>query len=193
MQTIGSSTTNYLNAATRAAAANAWRMTHKIGLSAEEREDVEQEILLDLLERQPRYDASRGKPGTFTGRVSHHRAAELTSAIVDDRQHLYFGSRGEDAANESESDYLDALADLDSVVPLWGETTNGVEEIHVLRDLDSAVSLMDDEQRALWALLTEHRDLSVACKASGLTKPTFYRRVANLQMHLRMFGLKAAA
>jgi len=192
MQTIGSST-NYLNAATRAAAANAWHVAHKIGLSAEERQDVEQELLLELLERESRYDASRGQPGTFTGLVSQHRAGELTSAIVHDRQHLYFSSHGEDAANESESDYLDALADADSVVPLWGEITNGYEETHVLRDLDSAVSLMDDEQRALWGLLAEHGDLSVACKASGLSKPTFYRRVADVQMHLRMLGIKAAA
>lgn len=192
MQTIVSPS-NYLNAATRAAAANAWHMAHKIGLSAEERQDVEQEILLKLLERECSYDASRSQPGTFTGLVSKHRAAELTKAIVHDRQHLYFGPPGEDAANESESDSLDALANADSVVPLWGEITNGYEEVHAGRALDCAVSLMDDEQRALWRLLTEHRDLSEACKASELSKPTFYRKVADLQMHLRMFGFKAAA
>lgn len=192
MQTFHSPN-NYLHAATQAAAANAWRVARKIGLSVEERQDVEQELLLDLLEHEPRYDASRGKPGTFTGRVSHHRAAELTTAIVRDRRHLSFGVPGEAAANEGDADYFDALADEDSVVPLWGEVTNGYEEFHAARDLDHAVSLMDDEQRALWGLLTEHRDMPVACRASGLSTPTFYRRVADLQMHLRMFGIRAAA
>jgi hypothetical protein len=192
MQTLHSPN-SYFNAATRAAGANAWRVAHKIGLSAEERQDVEHDILLELLERESRYDASRGQPGTFTGLVSQHRAGELTSAIVHDRQHMLFRSSGEDAANECDSDCLDVLADANRVAPLWGEPPRGYDEIHVARDLDYAVSLMDAEQRVLLGLLTENQDMPMACKASGLSKPTFYRRVADLQMHLRMFGIKAAA
>lgn len=182
----------YLPAAVNAAVANAWRVAHKIGLSAEDREDVEQEILLELLERESRYDPTRGKPGTFTGVVSKNRAAELTQAIVRDRQHLSFGGHTS-AANESESDWLDALADQDDVMPLWGETTNYYDEVDAARDLDFAVALMDDEQRTLFALLTEHQDVPSACKGSGMSTATFYRRVDDLQMHLRMFGIRAAA
>jgi hypothetical protein len=78
------------------------------------------------------------------------------------------------------------------VVPLWGEVTNGFDELHVARDLDHALSRMDDEQRALFWGCSEHQDMPSACKASGVSSATFYRRLADLKMHLRMFGIKAA-
>lgn len=189
MQTLPNS---YHAAAQSAARANAWQVARKIGLSQEDREDVEQDILLELLERQGRYDEARSQPGTFAGVVSHHRAAELTQAIVRDRQHLIYGRRDE-AANEADSDWLDSLAVAEDVVPLWGETRNYYDDIHAARDLEYAMAMMDDEQYRLFALLAEHQDVPAACKSSGLSTATFYRRVEDLQLHLCMFGIKAAA
>ena len=67
------------------------------------------------------------------------------------------------------------------------------EKIHAARDLDQALSRMDDEQRALFTLLVEHQDVPSACEVSSVSSATFYRRVTDLQMHLRMFGIKVAA
>ena len=183
----------YCRSAVDAAAVNAWRVARKIGLSVEDREDVEQEILLELLERESRYDSARGMLGTFTGVVAKNRVAELIQAIVRDRMHLSFGNPGEDAADGREADWLDAQVSQDDAVPLWGETTNCYDEVDTTRDLDFAIALMDGEQRTLFAVLTEHQDLPDACKASRVSTATFYRRVNELQMHLRMFGFKSAA
>ncbi len=46
------------------------------------------------------------------------------------------------------------------------------------------------EQSVLLDLLFEHSDIAGACAASGLTNASFYRRVHDLRMHLRMFGLR---
>ena len=189
MQTIPNS---YHAAAQSAARASAWQVARKIGLSQEDREDVEQDILLELLERQGRYDEARGQPGTYAGVVSHHRAAELTQAIVRDRKHMTYGRRDE-AADETDSDWLDALAGADDEVPLWGEARNYYDDIHTARDLGYAMAMMDDEQRRMFALLAEHQDMPAACKSSGLSTATFYRRAEDLQLHLRMFGIKMAA
>lgn len=186
-------TNTYLPAAVNAAAANAWRVARKIGLSPEEREDVEQEILLALLEREPRFDPARGKPGTFAGVISEHRAAELTAAIVRDRMRLAFGSPSDDADNESESAWLDVVSNRDDALPLWGEVPNYYAEVRAMRDLETAMAFMDDEQRTLFDLLADHQDIPSACQSSGMSSATFYRRVTDLQMHLRMFGFKAAA
>lgn len=52
---------------------------------------------------------------------------------------------------------------------------------------------MNDEQADLFQLLSAHQDLPSAAKSSGMASATFYRRVADLQMHLRMFGIRPAA
>ena len=181
----------YFKSAINAAAARAYQMATRFGLSHADREDLHQELLLDLLERAEQFDPDKGSAGTFTGMLSKHRASEFLYRLTKDRWRLSFCSGNE--PDEDATDPLDALADTDSVVPQWSEITNGFDEIHAARDLDQALSRMDDEQRTLFALLVEHQDLPSACKVCGTSSATFYRRVTDLQMHLRMFGLKAAA
>lgn len=181
----------YFNSAINAAATRAYQAAVRFRLSSAEREDLHQDLMLDMLERAGQFDPNKGSAGTFTGVLSKHRASEFLHRLTNDRSRLSFCSGNE--ANESETDHLDALAETDSVVPLWGEVTNGFEEIHAARDLDQALSRMDDEQRALFTLLVEHQDLPRACGLSGVSSATFYRRVTDLQMHLRMFGIKVAA
>lgn len=181
----------YVKAAINAATTRAYQAATRFGLSSADREDLHQELMLDLLERAGQFDPNKGSAGTFTGVLSQHRASEFLHRLTKDQFHLRFCVG--DAANESESDDLDALAVTDSVVPQWGEIADRYEEIHVARDLDQALSRMDDEQRTLFTLLVEHQDLPSACKVCGTSSATFYRRLAELRLHLRLFGLKPAA
>lgn len=181
----------YVKAAIDAATTRAYQAATRFGLSTADREDLHQELMLDLLRRAGQFDPNKSSAGTFTGLLSQHRASEFLHRLTKDRSRLSFCSRI--AANEGDSDDLDAWVDTDSVVPLWGEVTNGFDQIHAARNLDQALSRMDDEQRALFALLVEHQDVPSACEVSGVASATFYRRLAELRLHLRMFGLKAAA
>ncbi len=79
------------------------------------------------------------------------------------------------------------------VVSLWAEDRDFFEDSNTLHDVEAALAYMDGEQLALFDLLQAHQDLPGACRASGLSSATFYRRVADLQMHLRMFGFRSAA
>ena len=62
-----------------------------------------------------------------------------------------------------------------------------------LRDLEKAKAFMSDNQLTLFDLLEAYQDLPSARAACGTSTATFYRRVAELQMHLRMFGIRSAA
>ena len=181
----------FLKAAVNAAATRAFRAGVSFGLMHADREDLFQEVILDLLERAKRFDPARGVAGTFTGVVSEHRTADFLNELKKDRARLSLFSDGE-AANDSEasgeSDPRDEI-----VVSLWAEDRDFFEDSNTLHDVEAALAYMDGEQLALFDLLQAHQDLPGACRASGLSSATFYRRVADLQMHLRMFGFRSAA
>lgn len=71
----------YLDAALSAAATRTYRLAARLGLPSADREDLQQELLLDLLERAPGFDPQRACANTFTGVVSQHRAVELLTPI----------------------------------------------------------------------------------------------------------------
>ena len=65
--------------------------------------------------------------------------------------------------------------------------------LSLMDDLKAAIAFMNGEQSALLDLLSEHSDIARTCAASGTSPASFYRRVHELRMHLRMFGLRAVA
>jgi len=76
---------------------------------------------------------------------------------------------------------------------MWADDHDLFADSDTLHDLSTALACMNGDQRALFDLLEQTQDLAEACEVSELSTATFYRRVNDLRMHLRMFGLKAAA
>ena len=56
------------------------QLVGKAGFTASDREDIEQELILDLLRRLPKYDPKRAQRNTFIARVVEHRVATLIAA-----------------------------------------------------------------------------------------------------------------
>ncbi|MCW2311473.1 sigma factor [Rhodoferax antarcticus] len=181
----------YFNSVKNAAATRTYRLAARFGLPTAEREDIQQELILDMLERAHQFDPAKGSAGTFTGMVSEHRATELLDRLMKDRKRLTFGS-GACAANDPDFDEFDESAN-DNVVPMWTDDRDLFADSMALRDLQKALAYMNDDQVTLFNVLAVTQDTPEACKASGMSTATFYRRVHELQMHLRMFGFRATA
>ena len=179
------------NTIQNAAATRTYRLAARFGLPTADREDIQQELILDMLKRAQRFDPSKGSAGTFTGLVSEHRATELLDRLMKDRQRLIFESSAAVANDPDFNESGDGASD--NVVLTWADDRDLFADSMALRDLETAVDFMNDDQIALFEILMASEDLPSACKSSVMSTATFYRRVQDLQMHLRMFGFKAAA
>ena len=180
----------YFKSAIDAAAARSYRVAARFDLSPADREDLQQELMLDLIEHASQFDPAKGSAGTFTGLVSQHRSVELLDQLMKDRGRLCFF--GNDAANDN-SAKDDPEPHDETRAQMWADNQDLLADSAVLLDLETALAHMSDEQLVLLSLLNAHGDLPSACRESDLSSATFYRRVTDLQMHLRMFGFKAAA
>lgn len=189
----------YFDAAVKAAKVRTHQLAARHGLSPAEREDIQQELMLDLLEHRHKFDPAKGSPGTFTGMVSKHRAVELLDGLIKQRmRYTDFGTASKkiSAANDPEigSSKADSADDCIDAIQFKRDPDHDLfTDGMAMHDLNAAIAFMNGQQSALLNLLTEHSDIASACAASGLSTASFYRRVNELRMHLRMFGLREVA
>jgi DNA-directed RNA polymerase specialized sigma24 family protein len=188
---------DFLSSVITAAEVRASSLRNAFRLSDSEFEDVKQTIVLGLLEQADRYDPAKGSVNTFTGVVSRHLAADISEKLTFDRTRTYFlplnaDEVDTDAANDPEiNPTIEGLLDRKTLE--GGIDGDLFSDGAVLHDLLVACAYLSPSEVELINLLGLHRDLPSACQASGLSTATFYRRVNDLSMHLRMFGLRSAA
>lgn len=156
------------------AAYQARRVARTMRLSASEREDVEQNIRLALLERRRYFEPSRGPWIAFAHRVARQAAQSAADEIGAERRRQ---------AEPLDDDIAD-LGHSESVVsPMSGE-------INLALSLERVLAGLSEEERAVCLLaLGEDGDLAEAQRRSGLPTSTFYRILREIRLRLRAFDV----
>jgi len=187
-------TNNYLASAMTAAAVRTASLKRDFHLSESQAEDVRQSIILGLLEREPTFDSAKGSLNTFTGAVSANLAADIANALSKEWGRVQYQPDFREAENDPSYFGLPELPHLPkNVVPLWSDDRDLFRDSETLHDIHAALACMSQDQQDLFDLIDKHHDIPSAAKASGMATATFYRRVDDLRMHLRMFGIRPAA
>jgi DNA-directed RNA polymerase specialized sigma24 family protein len=165
------------------AAYHARKVARTMRLSKVDREDVEQEILLVLLERRRFFDAARGAWSSFADRVARQAAQGVADQIGAERR--------------IHSNSLDRPAGNEKTITL-GEVMEARQRINpdVERELQLPLALADfvaelPDQLALVARLSllEDGDLAQAQRRSGLSTSEFYRRLREVRYRLICLGV----
>jgi DNA-directed RNA polymerase specialized sigma24 family protein len=160
-----------------AAAYHARKVARTMRLSDVDREDVEQDILLVLLERRRFFDPARGAWSSFADRVARQAAQGVADAIGGDRR-LYSGSLDQRAGDGGSTTLGELIADR-----LQGPDTE--QTLQLSLTLARFVAELPDELALVARLsLLEDGDLAESQRRSGLSTSEFYRRLREVRYRL---------
>ena len=141
----------------------------KAGIAPQDRDDIEQELMLVLLRRWPRFNPGRGQPGAFLKKV----ADRIVANLLRDQQAQKRDRRGQQSLNmlvRSEDGDLAEWTETISQVDQdrrQGKATRSEEEVMQLRlDLEGVLASMPSLRRELAELL-KHMSPSAAARKLG--------------------------
>jgi hypothetical protein len=140
-----------------------------MGLSDADREDVEQDIMLALLERRRFFDPARGAWSSFADRVARQAAQGAADEIGADRR-VRGGSLDEGG------------------IPLWrivDPRSDPEEEVWLPRALSRFIAELPSNLSLIAKLaLQADGDLATAQRRSGLSSSEFYRRLREIRYRM---------
>ena len=171
----------------------AYQLLGQAGFTADDVEDLEQELTVHLFEQLPKYDPTRGAFSTFVNRVVDHKAADILDARFAARRdcRIFVGSI-DDTVGLREGGEV-PIMDLDLE-----------DAVHVQRGIadpspHAEAELRIDLERAMAALTPEQRDLcrrlltatiAEISAATGVPRPTLYDRLRQIRAAFERAGLK---
>ena len=83
----------------------------------------------------------------------------------------------------------DSLTQDDGLPALLGNVVDGHARTELILDLSTAIARLPSEMRRLCACLA-HETPGIARRACGLSNTGMYRRIEELRLHFRSFGLE---
>jgi len=154
------------------------------GFSPSDREDIEHELLIAILERWSAFDPSRASARTFVARIIENKAASLVRACLAAKRGVrrYTPLNG-DAANGA-CDF-----DEEQVRARRGiHARSALEAVSLRLDVASVMAGLPDDLRRLCERLMRG-SLSDAARLSGKHRTTLYRAIGEVRKRSADAGL----
>ena len=176
----------------READAAAQRLRRKLCLPVCEREDLGQDLLVDLLRRLPSYDPARGSIGAFANIVLRNHSSRI--AIRHHRQRRAQGgsllSLAVPLAGTHEP-VGDTLTEDDGLAAWHGQTCCAAAVTELCHAMETALARLPAEDRRFCAALAHRPVTALATEGFG-SRSALYRRLADLRHVLTAHGLGPA-
>ena len=172
--------------------AAAQRLRRKLSLPLCEREDLGQELLVDLLRRLPAYDPSRGSIGAFANIVLRNQSSRI--AMRHHRQRRVQGGpllSLEVPLAGTREPVGDTLTEDDGLAAWHGQTCCAAAVTELCHAMETALARLPAEDRRFCAALAHRPVTALAAEGFG-SRSALYRRLAELRHVLTAHGLGPA-
>lgn len=176
---MGTSTKITLNEyATTLIRLKARQLIGRYGFKRSDREDIEQDLTLDLLTRLDRFDLGKGRPATFMRLVVDRRAASL----VRERKALM---RDHCRTNHS----LDELSDENGDGTFTEPTLDDRDQQDLAIDMTEALEALPGELRSIAEDLRDGHKLAEIARQRGCSREVMRGKVRHIRKHFAQRGL----
>ena len=155
------------------------QLVGQAGFTVADRDDLEQELILDLLGRLPKYDPKRGKLTTFIARIVEHKIANLIARQRASKRDY----------RRSTCSLNDSLDQEDYLVRLGVEPKPDDQLSELTLDVAAVVDSLPPELRELCRRLGTET-VSEISRDQGVSRPTLYKSVNGLREIFMDAGLK---
>ena len=169
------------------------QLVGRVGFTESDREDLEQEMLLDLLRRLPKYNPKRAQRNTFIARVVEHKIAtiiesqkagmrdyRLCRCSLNDRFEDEEGGSVERMETINQEDYLRRTGKF--ARPAW-------ELRDLSLDVQKAIEKLPPELRELCERLDTDTVTEIS-RDTGIPRGTIYESIKKLRAIFEDAGLK---
>lgn len=163
------------------------RMTAASCLPYQDREDIRQELLMDLLARLPHYRAECSQLRSFANLCFRHRAARLSSRGRRDLRARHPISLEAPVPGENGRALVDTLAESDGYAAWIGQPTDSFAALELCLDLQRVLDRLPTASRSHYFAL--QRQGEQRRHASTGARTTAFRRTRDLRRHLRAAGI----
>ena len=169
------------------------RLARRYNLQPADRDDAFQEIAFDGWRRLNRYQANRGDLEAFLGLVTLNHARKIEMRFRSRRACPEVSLDTPIAGDDDDGDLTleDSLTQDDGLPALLGNTVDGHARSELILDLSRAIARLPSEMRRLCACLA-HETPGMARRVCGLSNTGMYRRIEELRLHFRSFGLETS-
>ena len=168
----------------------AWRLLRRLGLPACDREDLGQDLLIDLLRRLPAFDPARGSLGVFAGLVLRNQSSRIAIRMMRERraQGGWLLSLDAPSGPDDQRPLAETIGEGEGLSAWHGQATTARTFTEQHQAVQTAISRLPPEDRRFCAALA-HRPISTLVSEGFGSRSGLYRRIADLRHVLTAHGI----
>ena len=171
------------------------QLVDRAGFTRDDREDIEQDLTVDLLHRLPKFDATRASLHTFVARLVEHGVARLIEQREAPIRHhrmctcsLDDWVEGEDGGRIRRGELLDQ----DTYFASTGQPSTPIADRVAARvELQRVFAMLPPELRELSTRLADGQTITEISRETGISRGALYDHLSRIRKVAEKAGLRA--